>query len=240
MRRGLLNLKVISYACGIVYATLLSTYVHLFKVVEQRIPASILIAFLTVLFVGAMAASLFKEWGRSILVTFNVILGFYVLMLFSQSGDYAWLTYFFFCISVALFFNQRSVYARFMHYRKKEWKCVLLVDDDDVAIKTVRPLLITRGYSVLTASSGEAALEIMDKQKPDCVLLDVIMPGMKGREVCLRIKENEKTKDVPVIFLTAKDSDDDIKAEKEVGASGHLTKPVNPKVLYSLLHEVLD
>ncbi|MFC1510242.1 response regulator [Candidatus Omnitrophota bacterium] len=240
MRKGLINLKMIGYACGIVYATLLTTHVQLFKVIEYRISASILVGFLFVLFVGSMGAALFKEWGRSILVTFNVILGFYVLMLFSQTGDYSWLSYFFFCVSIALFYNQKNIYARFLHYRKKEWKCILIVDDDEVAIKTVRPLLIARGYSVLSAFSGEAALEIMEKQKPDCVLLDVIMPGIKGREVCKRIKANEKTKDIPVVFLTAKDSEDDIKAEKEAGASGHLTKPVNPKVLYSLLHEVLD
>lgn len=240
MRRGMLNLKVIAYACGVVYATLLTTQVHLFQIVDYRITASLLIGFLLVLFVGSMAAAVFIEWGRSLLVTFNVILGFYVLMLFSQTGNYSWLSYFFFCISIALFFNQRIVYARFLHFRKKEWKCILIVDDDDAAIKMVRPLLIARGYAVLTALSGEAALEIVKKQRPNCILLDVIMPGLKGREVCKRIKADETTKDIPVVFLTAKDSEDDIKAEKEAGAVGHLTKPVNPKVLYSLLHEILD
>ena len=72
------------------------------------------------------------------------------------------------------------------------------------------------------------------------ILLDVILPGIKGREVCRKLKEDETTKDIPVIFLTAKDSPDDVKAEKEVGGEEHLTKPVTSKVLVSAVNKILN
>ena len=75
--------------------------------------------------------------------------------------------------------------------------------------------------------------------KPDLIILDVILPGIKGREVCLRLKENKDTRDIPVMFLTAKDSPDDIKAEKEVGGICHLTKPVDNKQLISEIEKIL-
>jgi CheY-like chemotaxis protein len=102
----------------------------------------------------------------------------------------------------------------------------------------VRPLLLSHGYAVLTAPTGEDGLQIVQTQKPDLVLLDVILPGIKGREVCRMIKADPGTKHIPVIFLTAKDSPEDIKAEKEAGAAGHLTKPVQPQVLLDKVQSV--
>jgi len=122
---------------------------------------------------------------------------------------------------------------------QKEWQCILLIDDDEMLIKTVRPILINNGYSVLTANSGEEGLSIIEKQKPDLLILDVILPGIKGRELCKKLKESKVTKDIPVVFLTAKDSPDDIRAEMDAGAETHLTKPVNAKELISTVNEIL-
>jgi CheY-like chemotaxis protein len=123
---------------------------------------------------------------------------------------------------------------------KKDWKSVLIIDDDEALIKTLRPILINAGYSVLTANSGEAGLSVIENQNPDMVLLDVILPGIKGREVCQAIKENPQTKDMPVVFLTAKDSPDDIQAELDVGAEAHITKPVNAKQLLETVGKYLS
>ena len=123
--------------------------------------------------------------------------------------------------------------------KNKEWKSVLVIDDDETLIRTVRPILISQGYAVLAANSGELGLEIAKQQKPDLVILDVILPGIKGREVCKALKEDNETKDIPVIFLTAKDSPDDIQAEMALGAQTHLTKPVGAKVLIATVRKVL-
>ncbi len=123
--------------------------------------------------------------------------------------------------------------------QKSSWKSILIIDDDEAIIKTVRAILISQGYSVLAASSGENGLKVAQNQKPDLILLDVILPGIKGRDVCKKLKKDPETKDIPVVFLTSKESDDDIQAEKAVGAQEHLTKPVNAKVLVSTIHNIL-
>ena len=70
-------------------------------------------------------------------------------------------------------------------------------------------------------------------------LLDVILPGVKGREVCKRLKNDQTTQDIPVVFVTSKDSPDDVQAEMEVGGLKHLTKPVSSKVLIAAIQEIL-
>jgi two-component system OmpR family response regulator len=92
----------------------------------------------------------------------------------------------------------------------------------------------------LTAGSGEECLQIAKKQMPDMVILDVILPGIKGREVCQRLKKDPDTQKIPVLFLTAKDSPDDLQAEKDVGSDGHITKPLDMKVLIETVRSVLD
>jgi len=124
--------------------------------------------------------------------------------------------------------------------KKSFQKSILIIDDDESIIKTVRAILISQGYSVLAASSGENGLKIAQNQKPDLILLDVILPGVKGRDVCKQLKEDVKTKNIPVVFLTSKDSEDDIQAEKEVGGEGHLTKPVDAKMLIAAIHNILQ
>ena len=119
-------------------------------------------------------------------------------------------------------------------------KKILIVDDDPGLLKILQVNLISHGFTVLTAETGEQGLELIKKDPPDLVILDVILPGIKGREVCKRIKEDSKTKDIPVIFLTAKDSSDDIAAELKLGAIAHLTKPIDFQRLLLELRKILD
>ena len=122
---------------------------------------------------------------------------------------------------------------------QNKWQSILVVDDDETVTKTIRPVLIANGFSVLSASSGEDGLRIAREQKPDLILLDVILPGIKGREICKRLKADSGTKHIPVVFLTAKNSEDDVQAELEAGAAAHLTKPVNYQALLTMLQNIL-
>ena len=119
------------------------------------------------------------------------------------------------------------------------YKSILIVDDDEMVVTMLRPILISNGYAVLSAETGEIGLEIARKQKPDLICLDIILPGIKGRDVCRELKEDEETKDIPVIFLTSKNSEDDIKAGQELGAVAHLNKPVNTEELIATLNRIL-
>jgi DNA-binding response OmpR family regulator len=121
----------------------------------------------------------------------------------------------------------------------KNGKKVLIVDDDRMLHGMLHPILSSYGFEVVSAMSGEEGLQLAASDHPDIIVLDVIMPKMKGREVCKRLKEVPATQNIPVVFLTAKGSEDDIKAELEVGAVGHITKPVNPAFLVQRINEIL-
>jgi len=118
-------------------------------------------------------------------------------------------------------------------------KTILVVDDDKGLIKMVETGLSGQGYGVLSANTGEGGLQIAQNKAVDLILLDVILPGLKGRQVCARLKENEKTKHIPVVFLTAKNSPDDIKAELAAGAVAHITKPIDLHDLIAKVKEIL-
>jgi DNA-binding response OmpR family regulator len=117
-------------------------------------------------------------------------------------------------------------------------KTILVVDDDKGLVKMLETGLTIKGYNVLSANTGEAGLQIVQNKTVDLILLDVILPGMKGRQVCMKLKENEKTKNIPVVFLTAKHSADDVKAELAAGAIAHITKPIDLSQLISLVQAV--
>ena len=119
-------------------------------------------------------------------------------------------------------------------------KKILVVDDDKGLLKMVRASLINSGFDVVTAATGEKGIQLAQTKDPDLIVLDVLLPGIKGREVCIRLKRDKKTRHIPVMFLTAKDSPDDVKAELEAGAVTHLTKPVDPKELISEIKKILN
>jgi phosphoserine phosphatase RsbU/P len=107
---------------------------------------------------------------------------------------------------------------------------ILAVDDTPENLDVVKGILGS-DYIVKAATSGPMALKIAEKQPPDLILLDIMMPDMDGYEVCRRLKESELTKDVPVIFLTAMDQTTDEEQGFELGAADYMTKPVNPPIL---------
>ncbi len=119
-------------------------------------------------------------------------------------------------------------------------KKVLIVDDDVSIHKMLEPSLVSNGYQVISAKTGEEGLQKAQENKPDIIILDVILPGMKGRAVCAMLKKDPATKEIPVLFLTSKDSPDDVQAELEAGGIGHLTKPINSQYLIAQIKKLLS
>jgi sigma-B regulation protein RsbU (phosphoserine phosphatase) len=107
---------------------------------------------------------------------------------------------------------------------------ILAVDDTPENLDVVRGILASQ-YTVKAAINGPMALKIVEKQPPDLILLDIMMPEMNGYEVCKRLKSNPETKHIPVIFLTAMDQTTDESSGFELGAADYITKPVNPPIL---------
>lgn len=101
---------------------------------------------------------------------------------------------------------------------------VLIVDDQPNNIKVISTLLSVK-YKIAIANSGEKTLRVLEKFVPDLILLDIMMPEMDGFEVCKKLKSNAKTKDIPIVFLTAKDSKEDVIKGFELGAVDYITKP---------------
>ena len=104
----------------------------------------------------------------------------------------------------------------------------ILVVDDEVAMRALlTDLLEDQGYQVLTAVDGEAALLSAITEQPDLILLDICMPGMDGMEACAKLRNNPVTSDIPVIFLTAFDTDERLEQAIDTGANDFLGKPIN-------------
>ncbi len=107
---------------------------------------------------------------------------------------------------------------------------VLIVDDDPINIKILINIL-KEDYDIKFAKSGETALILVKKFVPDIILLDVMMPEMDGYQVCAKIKENPLTKNIPVIFITAKNQEADETKGFELGAVDYISKPISPVIV---------
>ncbi len=104
---------------------------------------------------------------------------------------------------------------------------ILVVDDIKKNIQVLGNVLSQEGYAVSYATDGVKALEMTFVEDFDLILLDIMMPGMDGFQVCRKLKETPKTKDIPILFLTAKSEQDDIVRGFQEGAADYLTKPFN-------------
>lgn len=108
---------------------------------------------------------------------------------------------------------------------------VLIVDDDSINLEVMSNVLSGEGYRVALASSGRMALEFVKNELPDIVLLDIIMPGMSGYEVMSVFKNEQSTKNVPVIFFTSRDDDSDEERGLSLGAVDYITKPIRGAIV---------
>ena len=116
---------------------------------------------------------------------------------------------------------------------------VLVVEDEEDIMEVIRFNLEKEGYEVNQALSGEKALQVIENNLPSLVLLDLMLPGINGLDLCRIFKQNDRTKAIPVIMLTAKSEDADIVAGLEMGAEDYITKPFSPRVLLARIRTVL-
>jgi len=116
---------------------------------------------------------------------------------------------------------------------------ILVVDDEIYIVHILDFSLGMEGYEVITALDGEQALEKARAEKPDLIVLDIMMPKLDGYETCKMLKADASTKDIPVILLSAKGRNVDQKIGFEVGADDYITKPFSPRKLVERINAIL-
>ena len=125
-----------------------------------------------------------------------------------------------------------------MEINPSEYK-ILIVDDVMSNVLLLKVLLTNEKFQIATASNGQQAIEQVKTEKPDLILLDVMMPGMSGFEVAQKLKEDPTTMDIPIIFLTALNSTADIVKGFQVGANDFISKPFNKEeLLIRVSHQI--
>lgn len=116
---------------------------------------------------------------------------------------------------------------------------ILITDDDPDILELLEYNLSSDGYNVITAQNGKQALQNAENKLPDLIILDVMMPEMDGFETCMRLKQNPKLKEIPVIYLTAKVDEYAEISGLDAGADDYITKPIKPRLLLSRIKAVL-
>jgi len=117
---------------------------------------------------------------------------------------------------------------------------ILLVDDAKNIILVIKMSLQKAGYEVYTAQDGLTAIQKAQKIEPDLILLDILLPKMNGFLVCEALKDDPKTENIPVIFLSAKSENNDMEKAKSLGAKDYLVKPIKQEELLSSVEEILN
>lgn len=118
-------------------------------------------------------------------------------------------------------------------------KRILLVDDEPQLVLLLTGRLKANGYDVLTAGDGQTGFETAKKEKPDLVILDLMLPRMDGFRVCALLKKDARYANIPIILFTAKAQDEDKKMGDEAGADAYVTKPFDPAVLLKKIQELI-
>lgn len=119
-------------------------------------------------------------------------------------------------------------------------KKILVVEDEESLLKLESILLTSKGYEVRGVQNGQLALDAIAEEKPDLVLLDIMLPEIDGFEVCRRIKSQEETRHIPVIMLTAKKTREDMARGEKVGADWYITKPFKSAMVIETIQRFLS
>ena len=122
---------------------------------------------------------------------------------------------------------------------KKKDICILLVDDEPDIIEIIRYNLSSEGYKIVTAENGKQAIKVAKREKPQLIILDVMMPEMDGIETCTQLRNEPDLKETVITFLTARGEDYSQMAGFDAGADDYITKPIKPKVLTSKVKALL-
>lgn len=118
-------------------------------------------------------------------------------------------------------------------------KRILVVDDEEDILELLKYNLNREGYQVVSASSGETCLQKVASEKPDLIVLDLMLPGIDGLDVTKNLKSDSHTKHIPIIMLTAKGEEADIVTGLELGADDYITKPFSPRILIARVRAVI-
>jgi two-component system alkaline phosphatase synthesis response regulator PhoP len=116
---------------------------------------------------------------------------------------------------------------------------ILVMEDEEDILELLKYNLGKEGYRVTAVASGEEGLQAVQTSLPHLILLDLMLPGVDGLEVCRRLKQDARTRPVPIVMLTAKGEEADIVAGLELGADDYITKPFSPRVLLARVRAVL-
>ena len=118
-------------------------------------------------------------------------------------------------------------------------KRILVIDDEPDFVRVVQLRLEAAGYDVSVAFDGMQGVSAAHKEKPDVIILDIMMPAMHGHRVCEALKKSSKTWTIPIIYLTAKGSKEDEELAYKLGAEHFLTKPYDPQILLETIKKAL-
>lgn len=118
-------------------------------------------------------------------------------------------------------------------------KVLIIDDEEDIRSIASMSLGILGGIDVIEADGGEEGISKAASENPDAILLDMMMPGLDGPSTLARLQENEATKNIPVVFLTARAMSSEMERLKQMGATGVLTKPFDPTELANQLKQIL-
>lgn len=118
-------------------------------------------------------------------------------------------------------------------------KRILLIEDETDMVYALTLQLEAADYKVLSATDGQAGLDMARKEKPDLIILDLMLPRMDGYKICRMLKFDERYKQIPIIMFTARAQDQDRKLAQEVGADAYITKPFDSKVLLDKIGALL-
>jgi CheY-like chemotaxis protein len=116
---------------------------------------------------------------------------------------------------------------------------ILLVEDDAIQIELIKKHLEPIGYDVIVAKNGQEGLKLAEKQKPDLILMDMIMPGMHGLEATIKLKESPQTQNIPIIALTIMSSPKFVQECYRAGIISYIKKPYDPKVLVESVEKII-
>ncbi|MFQ6101303.1 MAG: response regulator transcription factor [Anaerolineae bacterium] len=117
---------------------------------------------------------------------------------------------------------------------------ILVVEDHGPLLMAVQEILEVEGYTVLTATDGAEALQVMEESRPDLIVTDILMPRMDGYAFCEAIRAQPEWEPIPLIFLTAKAEMEDVLKGKDLGVESYITKPFEPEELLAAVRSVLE
>lgn len=118
-------------------------------------------------------------------------------------------------------------------------KCILVVEDEEDILELLTYNLTREGYKVVGKASGEEGLAAVRRERPHLIVLDLMLPGRSGLEICRHLKQDPATEPIPVVMLTARGEEADIVAGLELGADDYVTKPFSPRILAARIRAVL-